>query len=79
MSNLILPRRQFLIGLGAALAAPAIVRAESLMKVKSVHHTIPPGQYNYVIQSLQSDQHFVRFIIELTEWQKTHIVWDMPG
>lgn len=30
---LILPRRAFLAGMAAALAAPAIVRAESLMKL----------------------------------------------
>lgn len=37
MTDLILPRRKFLLGLGAAaataLAAPAIVRAESIMRV----------------------------------------------
>jgi hypothetical protein len=31
--SLILPRRKFLIGLGTVMAAPAIVRAESLMKL----------------------------------------------
>lgn len=34
--SLILPRRKFLLGLGAALAAPAIVRFESLMPVKAI-------------------------------------------
>lgn len=34
--SLILPRRRFLAGLAAAFAAPAIVRAESLMPVKSL-------------------------------------------
>lgn len=33
MTDLILPRRQFLAGLMAALAAPAIVRVDSLMKL----------------------------------------------
>ena len=33
MIDLILPRRQFLAGLAAALAAPAIVRVDSLMKL----------------------------------------------
>jgi hypothetical protein len=33
MTGLILPRRQFLTGLAAALAAPAIVRIDSLMKL----------------------------------------------
>lgn len=34
MSDLILPRRKLLLGLGAMFAAPAIVRAASLMPVK---------------------------------------------
>lgn len=34
--SLILPRRRFLAGLAAAFAAPAIVRAESLMPVKAL-------------------------------------------
>lgn len=32
---IILPRRRFLAGLGSALAAPAIVRASSLMPVRA--------------------------------------------
>ena len=31
---MILPRRSFLIGLGAIITAPAIVRAESIMRVR---------------------------------------------
>jgi hypothetical protein len=34
VSSLVIPRRKFLIGLGALVAAPAIVRASSLMPVK---------------------------------------------
>lgn len=34
MNKLILPRRKFLVGLASALAAPAIVRASSLMPIK---------------------------------------------
>ena len=34
VSNLILPRRGFLIGLASLLAAPAVVRAEALMPIK---------------------------------------------
>lgn len=33
MTKLMLPRRQFLAGLAAAFAAPAMVRVESLMKL----------------------------------------------
>lgn len=33
---MIIQRRNFLIGLGVALAAPAIVKAKSLMKVRSI-------------------------------------------
>lgn len=33
-------RRGFLIGIGAALAAPAIVRAESLMKVAALRESV---------------------------------------
>jgi hypothetical protein len=34
VSNLILPRRGFLVGLASLLAAPAVVKAEVLMPVK---------------------------------------------
>jgi len=45
MSQLILPRRKFLAGLVGLIAAPAIVRAASLMPVKAINpgitiHTI---------------------------------------
>lgn len=36
MSALLLPRRKFLLGLGAVLAAPAIVRVSSLMPVHDI-------------------------------------------
>ena len=36
MTGLVLPRRRFLLGLSALIAAPAIVRATSLMPVKVV-------------------------------------------
>jgi hypothetical protein len=36
MTNLILPRRKFLTGLFGLVAAPAVVKASSLMPVKSV-------------------------------------------
>ena len=35
--SLILPRRKFIAGLAALIAAPAIVRAESLMPVKAIN------------------------------------------
>ena len=38
--SLILPRRRFIAGLAAAFAAPAIVRAESLMPIKAVRPEI---------------------------------------
>jgi hypothetical protein len=34
MSGIIIPRRNFLIGLAATLAAPAVVRASSLMPIR---------------------------------------------
>lgn len=33
MTDLLIPRRKFLLGLGASLAAPAIVRVENLMPI----------------------------------------------
>lgn len=42
---IVLPRRSFLLGLGAALAAPAIVRFESLMPVRTVLWTPQDGHY----------------------------------
>ena len=43
MSNLDLKRRSFLLGLGAALAAPAIVKAGMIMPVKKLE--IPQNQF----------------------------------
>lgn len=40
MTGIILPRRAFLAGLAAALTAPAIVRAESLMPVKAMRQQL---------------------------------------
>ena len=43
MTDLILPRRQFLTGLMGLIAAPAVVRATSLVPVKSfVGVNLPP-------------------------------------
>lgn len=44
MTDLILPRRKFLVGAAAFLAAPAIVRASSLMPVKA-EKIIKAGEY----------------------------------
>jgi hypothetical protein len=42
-------RRGFLTGLAGFLAAPAIVRASSLMPVKAVHELVPlvPFEFNF--------------------------------
>ena len=41
MTELILPRRKFLMGLGASIiAAPAVVRAASLMKISAFEDEI---------------------------------------
>jgi hypothetical protein len=43
MTDLILPRRKFLIGLMGLVAAPAVVKASSLMPVKTfVEMELPP-------------------------------------
>lgn len=39
---MIIQRRSFLIGLGALLAAPAIVHAANLMPIKRVQIALPP-------------------------------------
>lgn len=47
-------RRSLLLGLGAALAAPAVVKAENLMRVASLRQSlvfndtviVPPGVYS---------------------------------
>lgn len=51
MSN----RRAFLIGLGAAIAAPAVVRAESLMKIAALHQSLNERTLNEVIVNLERD------------------------
>ncbi len=57
MSNqLILPRRGFLAGLGSLLLAPAVVKADSLMKVGNIDHILYPMRglvdYNIMTDSL---------------------------
>lgn len=42
MTNLILPRRSFLAGLGSLMMAPAIIKAESLMPVANIDHILYP-------------------------------------
>lgn len=55
MSNLILPRRSFLAGLGALVAAPAIVRAESLMPIKTLEIIAPPKARIFrIVQTMRS-------------------------
>lgn len=45
MSGLILPRRSFLTGLASLIAAPGIVKAESLMPVRSIGRFAQPLPY----------------------------------
>ena len=54
MTGLILPRRKFLMGLGASIiAAPAVVRAASLMKISAFEdeigliQTVNGGVFSY--------------------------------
>lgn len=50
---MIIQRRKFLIGLASSLAAPAIVKADSLMQVGSIDHILYPirGIMAYEIMS----------------------------
>lgn len=41
--DIVASRRSFLVGLGALFAAPAIVRADSLMPVRNIAHLILPS------------------------------------
>ena len=50
---MIIARRGFLAGLGSLFAAPAIVRAESLMPVKLVDFSPPPAPV-FVFQALDT-------------------------
>ena len=43
----LIQRRSFLVGIGAALAAPAIVRVQSLMPVKKI--ILPDNWHHYVV------------------------------
>ncbi len=57
MNQLILARRSFLTGLGAMLAAPAIVKANTLMHVGNIDHILYPVRgliyYNWRIDALE--------------------------
>ncbi len=58
MTGLILPRRKFLVGAAAFLAAPAIVRASSLMPVKA-EKIIKAGEYVWVHMGPRVDDAWV--------------------
>lgn len=47
MTDLILPRRKFLTGLMGLVAAPAVVKASSLMPVKAMTPEVLVKQYEY--------------------------------
>lgn len=51
--SLLLPRRSFLTGLASLFAAPAIVRASSLMPVGNIDHILYPmrGLIDYMIST----------------------------
>lgn len=59
MSALILPRRSFLAGLGSLLAAPAVIKAESLMRVGNIDHILYPMR-GLVTYSIGTDSLIVR-------------------
>jgi len=59
---LIIQRRNFLIGLASSLAAPAIVRASSLMPVKALKF-----DPHLVVQRVID--YYINYPIELTELQ----------
>lgn len=58
---MILHRRSFITGLISLIAAPAIIRAGSLMPVKQM--IIPPGEYTIVIDSLTEMGEMIRSTI----------------
>lgn len=68
--NPLLPRRGFLLGLGAVLAAPAVVRASGLMQVRSVDHLVysTRGLMDYCIGT---DQLVVR--IDQANFELAHL------
>lgn len=49
-------RRSFLLGIGAALAAPAIVRAESIMKVAVLRESLTQGSLERILMQLAPRQ-----------------------
>lgn len=67
-------RRSFLLGIGAALAAPAIVRAESLMKVAVLRETVPPLLLEAEVSLVTRDiyREFALYIYGRKEWQFTN-------
>lgn len=52
-NGIVLPRRGFLLGLGAVLAAPAVVSASGLMQVRSVERLLYPirGLVDYCVNT----------------------------
>lgn len=47
-------RRSLILGIGATLAAPAIVRAESLMKIAAVRQTVPMTAVEIVLRQAKT-------------------------
>jgi hypothetical protein len=60
--SLILPRRSLLAGLAALVAAPAIVRASSLMPVKALKTEWPP-QHAFHALGIESTDELVEFLL----------------
>lgn len=60
-------RRGFLLGLGAALAAPAVVRYNSLMPVRALElpTPLPPGEYVGIIAGVDGHDKELRMIMKL--------------
>ena len=66
---MMIPRRSIIIGLGALIASPAVVRAASIMSVKEIDRLIFPDD-----QDLKDTVLFTIY-----GWDKRELVWDTNG
>lgn len=67
MTEILMPRRRFLTGLVGLLAAPAVVRAESLMPVKALTPPLLAEDVLYLVQERLIEHWRIAYREALTE------------
>lgn len=73
MSELLLPRRKFLFGLTGIFAAPAIIKASSLMKVAAVSEETDKW---WLKAEVYGRSPAMNVLPDIVEWQRFRMSWN---